>query len=151
MESLSGAILVFVYGTLRREGVRDIMRRFPQVPFVAAAQVHGHLYDLGPYPGLIVDATGPVVIGELYAVDAATLHALDAIEGVNADDPAASYYVRRRIAVRLPGVAEAEGWVYEMNRSLYTQAMPIRSGDWIKHAKTKTAWPVDAWPNEQEH
>jgi gamma-glutamylcyclotransferase (GGCT)/AIG2-like uncharacterized protein YtfP len=144
MESLSGAILLFVYGTLRRKGVRDIMRRFPQVQFVAAAQVHGHLYDLGTYPGLIVDATGPAVIGELYAVDAATLHALDAIEGVSVDDPAARYYVRRRVVVWLPDAAETEGWVYELNWSLYPQAMPIRSGDWIKHAKTKTAWPVDA-------
>ncbi len=76
---------------LRGEGVRDIMRRFLQIPFVAAAQVHGHLYDLGAYPGLIVDATGPVVIGELYAVDAMILSALDAIQGDNADDPAASY------------------------------------------------------------
>ena len=151
MESLSGAILVFVYGTLRRESVRDIMRRFPQVQFVAAAQVTVHLYDLGAYPGLIVDATGPAIMGELYAVDAAILSALDAIEGVNVDDPAARYYVCGRVVVWLPDAAETEGWVYEVNWSLSPQAMPIRSGNWIKHAKTKTAWPVDAWPNEQEN
>ena len=61
--------LVFVYGTLRRGGVRAMSVRFPNSKFIADAKVSGNLYDLGAYPGLLLDESNSLVIGEVYEVD----------------------------------------------------------------------------------
>jgi len=47
--------LVFVYGTLRRGSARAMSVRFPGSKFIAKAKVSGGLYDLGAYPGLLLD------------------------------------------------------------------------------------------------
>ncbi len=65
--------LVFVYGTLRRGSVRAMSIRFPRSRFVADAKVSGSLYDLGTYPGLLLDDSNSLVIGEVYEVDDETL------------------------------------------------------------------------------
>ncbi len=61
--------LVFVYGTLRRGGARAMSIRFPNSKFIADAKVSGSLYDLGAYPGLLVNESNSLVIGEVYEVD----------------------------------------------------------------------------------
>jgi gamma-glutamylcyclotransferase (GGCT)/AIG2-like uncharacterized protein YtfP len=55
--------LVFVYGTLRRGGAGGMSARFPDSKFIADAKVSGSLYDLGPYPGLLLDESASLVIG----------------------------------------------------------------------------------------
>ncbi|PYS79511.1 MAG: hypothetical protein DMF70_12915 [Acidobacteria bacterium] len=65
--------LVFVYGTLRRGSARAMSIRFPGSRFVADAKVSGSLYDLGAYPGLLLDESNSMVIGEVYEVDNETL------------------------------------------------------------------------------
>src|SRR5882672_7136182 len=82
--------LVFVYGTLRRGGARAMSIRFPNSEFIADAKVCGSLYDLGPYPGLILNESNSLVIGEVYEVDDEILNQLDDIE-------ASSYYSRKRL------------------------------------------------------
>jgi gamma-glutamylcyclotransferase (GGCT)/AIG2-like uncharacterized protein YtfP len=47
--------LVFVYGTLRSGGARAMSKRFPNSKFIADAKVSGSLYDLGAYPGLLLN------------------------------------------------------------------------------------------------
>jgi len=54
--------LVFVYGTLRRGDVRSMSIRFPQSKFIADAEVNGALYDLGTYPGLLLNESNSLVI-----------------------------------------------------------------------------------------
>ncbi len=70
--------LLFVYGTLKRDGVR-----FPALGgsrFVGAATVSGYaLHDLGAYPGM--KRGGGVVHGEVYEVDEVLIPHLDAVEG----------------------------------------------------------------------
>lgn len=132
--------LVFVYGTLRRGGVRAMPEIFPGSKFVGEAKVSGRLYDLGAYPGLVSDASGSPVAGEVYEVDDETLSKLDEIE-------ASSYYVRKRVEVSVVD-DRVTCWVYEPNPELYSLHTLITSGDWIAYAKTKTEWPDDVWPDE---
>src|SRR3954465_6817903 len=102
--------LVFVYGTLRRGGVRAMPDIFPGSKFVGGAKVGGRLYDLGAYPGLVLDEAGSPVVGEVYEIDKEILNELDEIE-------ASSYYVRRRVGVSV-GDDKMTCWVYEPNPEL---------------------------------
>ena len=61
--------LVFVYGTLRRCGVGAMSTSFPNSQFIADAKVSGSLYDLGAYPGVLLNESNSLVIGEVYEVD----------------------------------------------------------------------------------
>jgi gamma-glutamylcyclotransferase (GGCT)/AIG2-like uncharacterized protein YtfP len=65
---------VFVYGTLRRGCARGMSIRFPGSEFIAEAKVHGSLYDLGAYPGLVLNEPDSLVLGEVFEVDQETLN-----------------------------------------------------------------------------
>lgn len=123
--------LVFVYGTLRRGGLRAMPEVFPGSRFVGGASVRGSLYDLGAHPGLLLGGSDSTVVGEVYEVDEETLSKMDAIEA--SDD-----YRRRRVEVTLDGGGGA-CWVYvpEQSPEFYSRRTLIASGDWIEYARTQ--------------
>jgi len=131
-----GKHLVFVYGTLRRGGVRAMPELFPDSEFVGGASVRGSLFDFGSYPGLLPDGAGSPVAGEVYEVGEEVLRKLDDIE-------APAHYSRREVEVSLGGRG-VTCWVYEPELSLYPSRTLITSGDWIEYAATKTEWPEDS-------
>ena len=125
---------IFVYGSLRRGGHNDIQRLFPAACFISAGWMQGWLYDLGSYPGLaLVGGSGPAtrICGELFAVDAHTLHALDQFESVNNADPFQGDYWRRAVAVSINTGSSVWAWVYECNPARWSLDRPISSGDWL--------------------
>jgi gamma-glutamylcyclotransferase (GGCT)/AIG2-like uncharacterized protein YtfP len=77
-----GTFKLFVYGTLKRGGVRHgplASQRFLGAARTAAKYA---LYDLGDYPGLLACPEGGMVVhGELYEVASSLLEWLDATEG----------------------------------------------------------------------
>lgn len=75
--------LVFVYGTLKRGGPNHALLA-GQTCVGPARLAPGHaLYSLGEYPGLVAEPASPDrVIGEIWAVDAVGLAALDELEGL---------------------------------------------------------------------
>lgn len=121
--------LVFVYGTLRRGGAGAMSIRFPNSKFIADATVRGSLYDLGAYPGLLLNEANSSVIGEVYEVDDETLKRLDEFE-------ASSNYRRKQVEISL-----GTCWTYEPDPEFYSLRKLITSGDWLEYAKTKTDWP----------
>ena len=125
--------LVFVYGTLRRGSVRAMSIRFPNSKFVADAKVSGRLFDLGAYPGLLLDESSSLVIGEVYEVDDEILNRLDAFES-------SSHYLRKQVEISL-GADRRMCWTYEPNPEFYSPRTLITLGDWIEYARTKTDWP----------
>ncbi len=127
--------LVFVYGTLRRGGAGAMSIRFPNSKFIADAKVSGSLYDLGAYPGLLLNESNSLVIGEVYEVDDELLNRLDEFE-------ASSNYLRKQVEISLDAHRKV-CWVYEPNPEFYSPRTLITSGDWIEYAKTKTDWPED--------
>ena len=137
-----GQDLVFVYGTLRRGGARAMSTLFPNSRFIADARVSGSLFDLGAYPGLILNDSNSLVVGEVYEVDDEILNKLDEIE-------ASSYYSRKQIEISL-GTHLITCWIYEPDPEHYSLQTLITSGDWIEYAKTKTDWPEDTWPDTTE-
>jgi gamma-glutamylcyclotransferase (GGCT)/AIG2-like uncharacterized protein YtfP len=127
---------IFVYGTLRKGGVREMPRLFPNCRDLGPATLRGCIHDFGAYPGLRLDEDS-VVHGEVYTVDAAALAVLDDIERFFPDDYEASYYFRHRVVAVLAGGEPIECWAYEFNPKYYGHRAPISSGDWIAHVKSR--------------
>jgi gamma-glutamylcyclotransferase (GGCT)/AIG2-like uncharacterized protein YtfP len=132
--------LVFVYGTLRRGSARAMSMRFPNSRFIADAKVSGSLYDLGAYPGLRLNDSNSLVMGEVYEVDDEILNELDDFES-------SSNYMRKQVEISL-GTDSRVCWTYEPNPEFYSPRTLITSGDWIEYAKTKTDWPGDPGADE---
>lgn len=107
---------VFVYGTLLA-GERN-HRALREAPFLGTARTTPGwaLVDWGPYPAMV--AGDGAVEGEVYAVDAATLARLDALEG----EP------YRRVGVILDGGGEAQAYV--MPAASVAHLPRIASGSW---------------------
>lgn len=121
---------VFVYGTLRRGEVRDITRLQPAPAFVGRGSVAGALYDLGPYPGLLLGGAGRVT-GEIYAISDELERLLDEIEEVWPLQT--GEYSKREVEVQREGAGSAAGpvcLVYEIDASRLAACPVIASGDW---------------------
>jgi gamma-glutamylaminecyclotransferase len=114
--------LVFTYGTLLQGEVNHHV--LAHARFVAEGRTGPcfELFDLGSFPAM---STGgeTVVLGEVYAVDEATLARLDRLEG----HP--SFYQRTQI--RLEGGQEVQ--TYLMDRNRMHERARISSGDWRAH------------------
>lgn len=106
---------------------------FPQAQFLGDAKVSGSLYDLGEYPGMLLDKSTSLVIGEVYEVDEKLLNILDQFE-------ASSDYWRKQVEISLGGATKT-GWTYEPKPELCAQRQLITSGDWLQYATTRTPHP----------
>lgn len=127
---------IFVYGTLRRDGVRSINVHFSPARFLSEASISGKLYDLGAYPGLsLVGSTS--VAGEIFEIDDTVLHALDAYEGCYPDHPEASEYHRVSVLAKLPDETTLTCQVYEIANSKMSGCPEVPGGDWILHLQTR--------------
>ncbi|MBL8817541.1 MAG: gamma-glutamylcyclotransferase [Planctomyces sp.] len=103
--------VIFVYGSLKRgyalHGLLEKQLFMGEAESVAC----GRLFDLGDYPGLVASESGYRVRGELYAVTAECLAALDGVEGV--ED---GVYERRRIELVSPNESiSAEAYFYRLS------------------------------------
>jgi len=103
---------VYVYGTLRPgKGL--------------TVDVPGLLYDLGSYPGAVLEGPGfnRSFKAEPVIVDDEMLKRLDAYEGYRPDSPENSLYLRQPFN---------NGWIYTYNYDLVGRRV-IESGDWLLH------------------
>lgn len=121
--------LLFVYGKLRKGGALPMDENFPGAVFVGNATVNGKLYDLGQFPGLVIDDSETVVHGAVYNVDDGTLLQLDEIEA------SAEYY--RQIKQALIGEEMKKCWIYLPDPQKCTDDKLIASGDWIEHSRSR--------------
>jgi molybdenum cofactor cytidylyltransferase len=77
-----GTLLLFVYGTLRRGGLRHVVLAGQRFRCEAVTKPQYLLYDFGTHPGLVVaEAGGRAIRGELYEVERRLIPRLDMIEG----------------------------------------------------------------------
>ena len=139
---------VFVYGTLRRGESRDINKLQPQPGWVGAANVDGILFDLGSYPGIVLDGGGAQVTGEVYAITPELERRLDEIEEVLPQ--ASGEYCKREVMVRLclPPGAPAQSsnllscvlcLLYEVSLDRTTGKPVITGGDWVLYRNQQLA------------
>src|SRR5689334_2593261 len=93
---------LFVYGTLLRRSSHPMARFLEEhADFVSDATTAGRLYDLGPYPALLVAALPTdIVHGELFRLRdlETTLEELDVYEGLGVSAPL-DWPFQRRVGV----------------------------------------------------
>jgi gamma-glutamylcyclotransferase (GGCT)/AIG2-like uncharacterized protein YtfP len=122
-------IRVFVYGTLMT-GEANHGIAAPHTLTVEPGAVRGRLYNAGPYPALVVEATGNddggnVVRGEWLTVSDEGLPAMDALEDYfGPGDPRNDY---DRVLIRdIDGIRGGWAYVWQNSRG----CAEIRSGFW---------------------
>jgi len=125
---------IFVYGTLRRDPeseLSDLLARHWR--FIGAATVQGRLFDLGAYPGLVLDETNGHVSGELYQITTSwpqVIERLDEYEGCTTADPQPHEYRRELVEAMRPSGDLISAWAYVLNRDPH--GLPIiESGDYL--------------------
>jgi len=127
---------IFFYGTLMRTfplrasaGIDDWLE------YVGSGRVAGSLFDLGSYPGLIIDSDSEVR-GEVYRIlDPFKLFdRVDTIEDYRATAPSEGEYVRQRMTAILDDGRAIIVWGY-----VYNQRLPsfgrIECGDYRYYVK----------------
>ncbi len=130
---------LFVYGTLRSECARgalaELMRR---QRLIGQARVRGRLYDLGWYPGAVIDRESETeVCGQIYELtDGQALDALDVYEGYCPSDEGNSLFLRRETVAVLDDGRTVRCWIYVFNRDV-SDAESIAGGDYVEHLRRK--------------
>lgn len=121
--------LVFVYGTLRRGGSNHF--RMAGAEFVTAGTISGRMYRINWYPGLVLDAAGDEIHGEVYSADPELLAALDIFEGISAGEMDGSEYRRVQTTVVGQDSQLLTAWVWEW-LGMTDESQRLRDGDWLK-------------------
>jgi putative glutamine amidotransferase len=124
--------------------MRDVVERMRSV---GAAKVRGRLYDLGAYPGIVLDAGAGEVTGQVLELphDADALLRLDAYEGFAPDDPARSLFRRVQCRAELDSGRVCECGVYVYNGEV-AESRLIAAGVW----QPRTVLGLPQQPDEQE-
>lgn len=116
---------LFVYGSLMGSIQSKIAQMLhDNADFLGEAYVKGHLFDLGSYPGLVLNDDGNTVKGHIFRLyDAQSiLSYLDQYEGILPNNPDLNEYARKLIPVNFNDV-KIECWAYIYQ--LPTQSFPI--------------------------
>ena len=110
---------LFTYGTLRPgRAPAEINAVMAKLRVVGAGRVRGLLYDLGAYPGAVLDPAAAEFEGTVFELpdDPEILHQLDAYEEFDPAAPQATLFVRELHAVTLDSGGTLMGWIYVYNR-----------------------------------
>jgi gamma-glutamylcyclotransferase (GGCT)/AIG2-like uncharacterized protein YtfP len=107
-------MLIFVYGTLKRGHSNHGYMRGQTFIDLAITEPRYRLYDLGGYPGMVLEAShGSNIQGEVWEIDAACLKQLDELEGTEIGE-----YVRELIPLLPPFQDQrVQGYRYLMDVS----------------------------------
>lgn len=112
---------LFLYGTLLQpQSDEEIARVVNLLHRVGSASVRGRLYDLGDYPGAVVDpSSNTSVRGELVELpdDESILQVLDDYEEFDSTKPHLSLFVRTRVRTQLADGQSINAWMYVYNKN----------------------------------
>ena len=122
---------LFVYGTLVRNSKHNSEFMLDKMEYVGTGKIHGKMYDLGEYPG-VIENNEKYVYGEIYrAHDLKILSAIDEYEGVDHIEPQKGLYIRKITNAILDHGKEIQVFAYFYNKSI-KNAKEIPSGKWNK-------------------
>jgi gamma-glutamylcyclotransferase (GGCT)/AIG2-like uncharacterized protein YtfP len=113
---------LFSYGTLLPGRTpNEIAAAVEKLRPVGDGFVRAVLYDLGDYPGAVLDPSSQqIVAGTVFQLpeDEDVLRQLDEYEGFNPDAPGKSLFIRARCPVTLASGSTLECWIYVYNGEL---------------------------------
>jgi gamma-glutamylcyclotransferase (GGCT)/AIG2-like uncharacterized protein YtfP len=126
---------LFAYGTLLdRHAASEVAPVIERLKPVGRGYIFARLYDLGEYPGAILDRSQRhKVFGRIFElpVDTGVLERLDAYEGFNPRNRARNLFVRKRTMIKRPNRRSLHGWVYVYNRDVNSSPI-IQTGKYSK-------------------
>ena len=126
---------LFAYGTLADGNPpREIAAAVKQLKSVGKGYIFARLYDLGEYPGAVLDdSKRHKVFGKIFQLplDSQLLKRLDEYEAFDPKRPKGSLFVRKRTAINRPNRPPVTGWVYEYNGSVNSQPL-VKHGHYTK-------------------
>lgn len=132
---------LFVCGTLLPGYVpEEIAGEVRRLSRVGRAWVRGSLYDLGRYPGAILDASSRAKIhGQLFTLpdDPKVLQSLDEYEGFEPSEPQSCLFVREQATATLEDGRVFRCWIYVYNRDPGAAPL-IEGGDYAKFKAAQT-------------
>ncbi len=124
---------LFAYGTLQHgHAPQEMTAAVGQLRAVGRGTVAGALYDMGDYPGAILNPEAQEKIrGTIFALpaDPEFLRNLDAYEEYDPAAPAGSQFLRTACTAELDSGALVECWIYVYNRPV-AAAPRIEGGQW---------------------
>ncbi|MGA2887297.1 MAG: gamma-glutamylcyclotransferase family protein [Terracidiphilus sp.] len=113
---------LFTYGTLRPGHAPDeIAPAVEKLRLAGRGFVHGILYDLGDYPGAVLDPScKQKIFGTVFRLpeDETILRRLDEYEGFDPSAPDSSLFIRTLQTVVLSKERTRECWTYVYNGKL---------------------------------
>jgi gamma-glutamylcyclotransferase (GGCT)/AIG2-like uncharacterized protein YtfP len=124
---------LFAYGTLLSDHPSsEVASAIAQLKHIGPATIRGYLFDLGEYPGAVIDPTATTLVhGEVYELpnDEQFLAKLDAYEEYDPSSPSDSLFVREKCIARGSDDRIFECWAYRYNREI-KRAQMITSGQY---------------------
>jgi gamma-glutamylcyclotransferase (GGCT)/AIG2-like uncharacterized protein YtfP len=110
---------LFTYGTLQPGlAPSHLASAVDKLRWIGEGVVNGTLYDLGDYPGVVLDiSSGQKVSGTVYQLpeDADVLLQLDSYEDFDLTSPETSLFIRERHPVLLSTGETLPCWIYVYN------------------------------------
>ena len=130
---------LFVYGTLRKAFDNKILLSVSDnLQYVGIGYLKGVLYDLGEYPGMVIDKNGELVKGEIYKIDEnrnLVFQLLDEYEGYYKNEKKQSEFLRKKTTIRLRNGGQIDSWVYSFNYHTKDHLKKISTGDYIRYLR----------------
>ena len=130
---------LFVYGTLLENDNEFAAYLVENSGFYGRGKVGGKLYDMGKYPGIILNPNdNHFVYGNIYfmADPEGLLKMLDYYEGFGENEAHPNEFVRKLTTIESSGKL-LEGWVYEYNLPVDELTLII-SGDYLIYMEELT-------------
>jgi very-short-patch-repair endonuclease/gamma-glutamylcyclotransferase (GGCT)/AIG2-like uncharacterized protein YtfP len=130
-----GENLLFIYGTLL-PGVElaEMSAVCGQLKTLGPAVVRGKLYDLGPYPGVILDSAGTTQGQIVHVPTNEVWKTLDEYEACPLPDSPDGLFRRVRTSAMLANGEPIDCWIYVYNRPLNGSAI-VEGGCWLTHQR----------------
>jgi gamma-glutamylcyclotransferase (GGCT)/AIG2-like uncharacterized protein YtfP len=130
---------LFSYGTLQPGlAPREMAAAVSQLREVEKGFVCGMLYDLGSFPGAVIDLSSELkIFGTVYRLpqDTDALRRFDEYEEFIPGDPGSSLFLRVLTAVTLQTGATLSCWMYVYNRPT-EGATILKTGQFLKPGVT---------------
>ena len=127
---------LFIYGTLLQSGNEFALYLQKNSTSHCKGKFKGRLYDIGEYPGAVLDNSGSYVYGNIVRLnDPAVLNNLDIYEGYGSKRPKLNLFIRKLISAETDN-GPLKCWVYLYNLPL-TGINQITSGDYLGYQEGK--------------
>lgn len=127
---------LFVYGTLLQSDNQFAQYLNQHCDFIITGKIAGILYDIGEYPGLVIDDNAGDVFGSIYQIrNTQVLKEIDTYESVGADEEQPNLYQRIYHSIETAD-GPKDAWVYIYNLPI-EGLLRIPSGDYMEYLRQK--------------